>query len=61
MNNKLQEVIHNQGRTQKWVAEQLGVKEDTFGQWCRNKRKPDIYMLKEIAELLNVKMEDLIE
>lgn len=60
MENKLKEVIQNQGRTQKWVAEQLGVKEDTFGQWCRNKRKFDTDMLKRIAELLNVKMEDLI-
>lgn len=60
MKNKLKEVIQSQGRSQLWVAEQLGVKEDTFGKWCRNERKPDIYMLKQIAELLGVKMEDLI-
>jgi len=60
MKNKLKEVIQSQGRTQLWVAEQLGVKEDTFGQWCRNNRQPSIFKLKEIAKLLDVTMEELI-
>lgn len=60
MKNKLKEVLKANGRSQVWMAEQLKVEVDTFGQWCRNRRQPTIFRLKEIAELLNVKMEDLI-
>ena len=61
MKNKIKEVIQNQGRTQLWIAEQLGVKEDTFGQWCRNNRQPNIFMLRDISQLLDVSMESLVD
>ena len=58
--NRIAEEIKNQGRKVSWVAEQVGKPERTFRNYCSNKCQPSNDTLKKVAELLNVKMEDLI-
>ena len=59
--NKIAEEIKSQGRKVSWVADQVGIPERTFRNYCSNKCQPSNATLKRVAELLNVTMEDLIE
>ena len=47
-------------RTNKWLAEQLGVNQTTVSKWCTNTTQPDLRTLKRITELLEVNIQDLI-
>lgn len=58
--NRIKEVIQEQGRRNNWIYEQINVKETTFGHWLTNHSQPSIFQLKQIADILGVKMEDLI-
>ncbi len=58
--NKIKEVIKNQGYRTNYVCEGIGVKRATFGHWQTNHTQPSIFQLQAIAELLGVAMEDLI-
>ena len=39
-------------RTNKWLAEQLGVNAATVSKWCTNSSQPSLDMLSKIAEAL---------
>ncbi len=58
--NKIKLAIVKSKKTNKWLAEQLGVNPATVSKWCTNKTQPDLYTLRRIAELLSVSMNDLI-
>lgn len=45
----------------RWLAEQLGKSEMTISRWSTNKAQPSLDQLIEIAKLLNVKLDDLLE
>ena len=47
-------VLVENGKTGKWLAEQVGKNEATVLRWCSNKMQPSLDMLVKIAELLNV-------
>ena len=58
--NHLKIVLAKKKRTNKWLAEQLGVNQTTVSKWCTNTTQPDLQTLKRITELLEVNIQDLI-
>lgn len=58
--NRLKIVLVEQGRTGKWLAEQLGKNEATISRWCSNATQPSLEMLMKIAAILNVDARRLI-
>ena len=58
--NRLKVVLAEKKRTNKWLAEQLGVNQTTVSKWCTNTTQPDLQTLKRITELLEVNIQDLI-
>ena len=57
---QLKIVLAKKKRTNKWLAEQLGVNQTTVSKWCTNTTQPDLQTLKRITELLEVNIQDLI-
>lgn len=58
--NRLKIVLVEQGKTGKWLAEQLGKNEATVSRWCSNATQPSLEMLMKIATILNVDARRLI-
>ena len=58
--NRLKAVLAEAGKTNLWLAEQLGVNPTTVSKWCTNTCQPDLYTLSRIAELLNVSRRELL-
>ena len=58
--NQLKIVLVKKKRTNKWLAEQLGVNQTTVSKWCTNTTQPDLHTLKRITELLEANIQDLI-
>ena len=58
--NRLKVVLVENGKTGKWLAEQVGKNEATVSRWSSNKMQPSLDMLVKIASLLNVDPRQLI-
>lgn len=58
--NKIKEVLVEQKRTGKWLAESLGKDIATVSRWCNNRTQPSIETLAQIATLLDVDARELI-
>ena len=58
--NQLKLVLVKNKKTNKWLAEQLGVNQTTVSKWCTNTTQPDLATLKRISELLNVNVSEII-
>jgi len=58
--NRLKAVLADAGKTNKWLAEQLGKDPVTISKWCTNTTQPDLQTLKKIAELLDVDIREMI-
>ena len=58
--NRLKIVLVEQGKTGKWLAEQLGKNEATISRWCSNATQPSLEMLMKIASIMNVDARRLI-
>lgn len=58
--NRIKVVLVEQGRTGKWLAEQLGKNEATVSRWCSNTSQPSLEMLMKIAEVLKIDARQLI-
>ena len=58
--NRLKVVLVEQGKTGKWLAEQMGKSTCTVSKWCSNTVQPDLKTLNDIANLLQVDVKDLI-
>lgn len=58
--NRLKAVLAEQGKTGKWLAEQLGKSTCTVSKWCKNSVQPDLQTLERIAQLLNIDKRDLL-
>ena len=52
--NLLKLVLVKKKKTNKWLAEQLGVNQTTVSKWCTNTTQPDLMTLKKISELLEI-------
>lgn len=60
MFNRLKAALAEQGKTNRWLSEQLGKSENTVSRWCANKVQPSIAQLNEIAIILDVDVKDLL-
>lgn len=58
--NRLKVVLVEKNLSSKWLAEKLGKNEATISRWCTNDVQPNLKMLLEISELLNVSISELI-
>lgn len=58
--NNLIKYRKNAGLTQAQLAEKLGYSDKTISKWEREEGVPDIYILKELADLYGVTVNDLI-
>lgn len=58
--NRIKVVLVEKKRTNKWLAEQLGVNPSTVSKWCTNSSQPDLNSLLKIADLLEVDIKELI-
>ncbi|EFC71321.1 helix-turn-helix transcriptional regulator [Prevotella sp. oral taxon 299] len=59
--NRLKLILVEQGKTNRWLAEQLGKTEHTVSRWCQNKTQPSMIQLGEIARVLDVDVRLLIK
>ena len=58
--NQLKLVLVKYKKTNKWLAEKLGVNQTTVSKWCTNTTQPDLATLKRISELLKVSVSEII-
>ncbi|MCI7484211.1 MAG: helix-turn-helix transcriptional regulator [Prevotella sp.] len=58
--NRLKVVLVEQGKTGKWLADELGKNPCTISKWCSNSVQPDLETLAQIARLLGVNVKDLL-
>ena len=58
--NRLKVVLVEQGKTGKWLAEQLGKSTCTISKWCGNNSQPDLKTLNKIATVLGIDVKELL-
>ncbi len=58
--NRLKAVFDDSGKTNKWLAEQLGKDPVTISKWCTNTTQPDLLTLTKISELLKINIRELL-
>lgn len=58
--NRLKAVLAEQGKTNKWLAEELDKNETTISRWCTNEVQPSMDNLVVIATLLKIDVRELI-
>ncbi|NVK66624.1 MAG: helix-turn-helix transcriptional regulator [Flavobacteriales bacterium] len=58
--NRIKEVLKEQGRTQTWLAEQIGKSYVVVTNYCNNNTQPSIPVLRHIAEVLDVDIRELL-
>ncbi len=58
--NRIKLALVEQKRTNRWLAKELGKDEATVSNWCTNKSQPSLETTVQIAQLLKVKMDDLV-
>lgn len=58
--NRLKAVLAEQGKTNKWLALELGKNETTVSRWCTNEIQPPVETMVHIAQLLNIDIKELL-
>ena len=58
--NRIKVMLAEKGRTNKWLAEQVGKDPATVSRWCTNAAQPSLEMLLQVAKVLEVEIKDLI-
>ena len=58
--NRLKVVLAEKKRTNKWLAEQIGVDQTTVSKWCTNRAQPNLENLMEIARCLEINVNELL-
>ena len=59
--NRLRVILAEKVITNKWLAEQLGVTCMTVSRWTTNKCQPSLSQCVDIAQLIGVRLCDLVE
>ena len=52
--NVVKEILDQTGRSQLWLAQQIGVSTNTISSFCRNETQPKIDILYKIANVLDI-------
>lgn len=58
--NRIKVVLAEKNKTNKWLAEQLGINPATVSKWCTNSSQPSLDMLGKIADALDVDNTELV-
>ena len=58
--NRIKGAIADKDKTNKWLAEKIGVNPNTVSRWCRNDIQPSLETLFDIAEALEVSVSELL-
>ncbi|WP_420399392.1 helix-turn-helix transcriptional regulator [Flagellimonas sp.] len=58
--NRIKAVLAEQGRTNNWLANELGMNRTTISKWCRNDMQPRVENLFQIAKALDVDVRTLL-
>ena len=58
--NCIKEVLEDQGRSQRWLADKLCKSYNMVNAYVQNRQQPRIEILYEIADLLAVDVKDLL-
>ncbi|MCL6273381.1 helix-turn-helix transcriptional regulator [Muricauda sp. 2012CJ35-5] len=58
--NRIKEVLVIQGKTQVWLAEQLGKSTTAITAICTNRSQPHLKDLKRMAHILDVDIRELL-
>jgi repressor LexA len=58
--NRIQEILKEQGRSQTWLAEQLGKSYNMVNSYVKNRRQPSLDILYRIADILAIDAKDLL-
>ena len=59
--NRLSDVLADKQITNRWLARKLSVTDMTVSRWTTNKIQPSVSQLIEIAKMLSVRLDDLVE
>ena len=58
--NRIQVVLAEKRRTAKWLSEQIGRNPATVSKWCTNTVQPSMDALLDIANALEMNIQDLL-
>jgi putative transcriptional regulator len=58
--NRIKAVLAEQGKTNNWLAEELGKNRTTVSKWCTNQMQPTMETLFEIAKALDIDVRELL-
>lgn len=57
----IDQIIKGKGLKKEYIAKQLGINKDTMTNWCKNRSMPKLDKAVELADLLEVDVNDLYE
>jgi putative transcriptional regulator len=58
--NRIKIVLIEKEKTNKWLAENLGMSTAAVSKWCTNDNQPTVENLFKIADLLDVEVSELL-
>ncbi len=58
--NRIKAVIKNQGRSELWVSQQIGISKTSLSNYCAFLREPPLDVLFKISSVLGVPVTELI-
>lgn len=58
--NRIKEVLVIQGKSQRWLAEEMGISTTAMTNICTNKSQPHLKDLKRMAAILEVDIRELL-
>lgn len=58
--NRIKEILREQGRSQRWLAEKIDKSYVVVTNYCNNKAQPSIEVLKIIADVLDIDIRELL-
>lgn len=59
--NRIKGALADAGKTNIWLATQIGRDPVTVSKWCTNTSQPDLQTLAKISDLLNVDIRELLK
>lgn len=59
--NNLKEILYSKGMTQEDLAKEINVNQETISRWVNGRHKPRAKHLKQISEVLDIEIKDLLE
>ena len=58
--NRIKAVLEDKKKSCRWLAQQIGMSDNTISRWCSNKAQPSIVQLGKVANALDVDIRELL-